>query len=206
MKLLSYLNTFLAVFLIFPSLSAQVNIDIQGGISNTNILSDKNQNANFRTDLNVFAGTSIRLEGEELVGIQLDVLYEEKGTNYIDEQFQSIFNLQYITICPLAKFDLTESFSVLVGPYFSYRARETHEIGGIQMIRDRSDYLSASDDVGLRSGFRYNFDQFFFHMSYSFGLTDIRGSNQEISYEGPVFPQGLYNKSFSVGLGFTFLD
>lgn len=206
MSLLSRFNLFLVFFLFFSSLTAQVNIDIQGGISNTNILSDKNQNANFRTDLNVFAGTSFRLEGEELVGIQLDVLYEQKGTNYIDEQYQSSFRLQYITLCPLANFDLSESFSILVGPYFSYRFRESHDIGGIQMTRGRSDYLSTSDDVGLRSGFRYNFDQFFFQVSYSFGLTDIRGSNQEISYEGPLFPEGLYNKSFSVGLGFTFQD
>ena len=204
MKVLRFSFLFAFLFFVNSMLDAQVIFDIQAGISNTGILSDKNQNANFRTDLNTFAGIAFRLEGEELVGIQLDLLYEKKGANYIDEQYQSIFNLQYVTVSPLANFQLSESLALVLGPYFSFRINESHEVNGQQLQGDKFDYLSDTDDVGLRSGFRYYFGQFFFQMHYSFGLTDIRNDYFDTSYGGPILPEGLYNKSFSVGLGYTF--
>jgi hypothetical protein len=190
--------------LIFSPVYSQVAFDLQGGISNTSILSDKNQNANFRSDLNTYVSGSIRLEGEELIGILLDVIYEKKGANYIDAQYQSVFKLQYVSLSPMASFNLSENLSIFLGPYFSLRINEDHTVNGQQTNQDKSNYLSKSDDLGLRSSFRFQFDQLFFQMSYSFGLTDIRSNSFDASYNGPNFPEGLFNKSFSIGLGYIF--
>ena len=201
--------SFISLFLFsisFSSVYSQVSFEIQGGISNTNILSDKNQNANFRTDLNTYAGTSLRFSAEDRINFQLDFLYEKKGANYVDDQYQSIFGLQYLSLSPIVNIELSKSLDIFIGPYFSYRLRENHEVNGVEIVLDRFDYLTHSDDMGLRSGFKFKFDQFFFQMCYSFGLKDIRSFNFDSPFEGPVFPEGLYNKSFSLGLGFTFTE
>ena len=191
------------LILLFSSvtLNAQVESELQIGIGNSNILSDKNLNKNFQSKLDYYLeyGVQYRPSGE--FGLQLSTLVHRKGANYTNSQGSSTFLLHYFTLVPAMNYKLNDDFQVYMGPYFSYRFKENYIVQGEKINPGFSDYQSKFSDFGIRSGISFAFDQFFFHLNYSFGITDIRNGIVSDIDAIPVFPNGLYNKNLEIGFG-----
>lgn len=184
-----------------PFLHAQVESRLQLGIANSNILSDKSLNKNFQSKLDYYIEFGINYQGAEELGMQLNALFHRKGAKYTDSQGSSTFELHYFTLMPAVNYRLSDDLQVFMGPYFSYRLKEDYIIGGERLNPNLSDYQSKFSDFGIRSGIAFSFDRFFFHLNYSFGITDIRNTTLSDSNTLPIFPEGLYNKNLEIGFG-----
>jgi hypothetical protein len=134
-------------------------------------------------------------------GIQVEALFSQKGSEFgegvIDIEDAS-FNLTYIEFPALARINFPVSpatVRVLAGPTFAFHVNETIKFGGVELDADQVDLETF--EMGFALGGAVEFKKFIVDARYTWGLTNINGSEDESEPTAK-------NNTFSISFGYRF--
>ena len=180
----------------FSSIIAQnIKYGSKIGINIANISGDETDDLNTRTSLHAGAVAEIIISDE--FSFQAELLYSAQGaksdySETLDEvtfRYTSV-KLEYINVPLLAKYYVTEGFSLEAGPQVGFLItadREFEKTDNGETETGAEDILDEIKgiDFGLNFGLGYKLDSgIFLAASYNFGLSDINdfeGTDQLIN-------------------------
>ncbi|WP_029037375.1 porin family protein [Salinimicrobium xinjiangense] len=176
---------FLAVLVCATAMNAQqLDFGAKAGVNFANLTGDDVDDIDGRTSFHVGLVSEFNLS--ERFAIQPEVLYSSQGAE--DEDIT--WKLDYVSIPIMAKFFVTEGFSLHAGPYLAFNVVSEVESEGISV--DLADE-TESVDFGAALGLGYELPMgLFFQGRYAMGLSDI-------SSEGDA-----KNGVFQLSVGFMF--
>ncbi|SHI96744.1 Outer membrane protein beta-barrel domain-containing protein [Mesonia phycicola] len=179
-----------------------VQVGVKGGVNFSNVTGDDFEGPNSRTSFN--AGFVAEIPFTERFSIQPEVLYSGQGfdidqsnqDNFLDNDGNVEYQLDYIQIPVLAKIYLVEGLSVQAGPQIGFKINEeidyqpNDDAGDI----DLEDYSETEDiDISLAAGLEYKFDNgFFIQGRYNYGFSQL------------IKDYDIHNSVFQAGIGFMF--
>lgn len=130
----------------------------------------------------------------ERLSVQPELLFSTQGAHYAFLGGSSDFKLNYINVPVLAKFYVTEGFTVEAGPQIGFLVSAKDEGNDV-----KGDFKSV--DLGFNFGAGYDFTKkFSVNLRYTLGLSDIRDS--EGSNYSPF--DGVKNSVFALSLAYKF--
>ena len=189
------------------SAQATTSFGIQGGLNIANFAQtsgnpDSNLGDFKSRNLGVF-GFVVARDFNPNVGLQVDVLYSQKGTtfdissSFIEEAAKYETRVDYIEVPILMRANVPSSsgvtFRVFGGPAFGFKVSDESfltEVG----IKDDDGTEFKSTDVSLVVGGALQFGQTFVDLRYSWGLVNI------LDAEEPEWK----TRTFGIMLGFLF--
>lgn len=179
-----------------------VQVGVKGGVNFSNVTGDDFEGPNSRTSFN--AGFVAEIPFTERFSIQPEVLYSGQGfdidqsnqDNFLDNDGNVEYQLDYIQVPVLAKIYLVEGLSVQAGPQIGFKINEeidyqpNDDAGDI----DLEDYSETEDiDISLAAGLEYKFDNgFFIQGRYNYGFSQL------------IKDYDIHNSVFQAGIGFMF--
>lgn len=155
---------------------------IKGGLNVSNLYVDDvdDENARFGFSAGVFG----EILSSEALGLQVELLYDTKGSKYESSTFGTVnqeykFNLNYLDLPILAVFKLGESVEIHAGGYAGYLLSASSSTDG--------DWGSGNDDFdkdnfrsldyGLIGGIGFNLGAAQIGARYNYGLAKIADSD-----------------------------
>ena len=171
-------------FMSFTSAQAQEktpSYGFKGGLNFSNFYTDNVDDSNILTGFN--AGLYAKFPITNSIAIQPEINYTTKGSEQIYDnavfQGTSKFNINYIEVPVLLVANLTDNFSVHVGPYAAYMvsgktSTETN-FGSSTSELDTDDFNKF--DAGISGGVGVDLDVVNFGVRYNYGLTKIGKDN-----------------------------
>ena len=186
----------------------KVTFGAKAGLNLANLTSsaDLGDNKSMRTGLHIGAVAEITIDGK--FSLQPEFLYSMQGAkyseidyDYYDYVYKSTIKYDYISIPMMAKYYVSDDFSLLAGPQISFLVNAEEE--WIESNDYDDDYgtddlksISSSVDFGLNLGGEYKLENGLnFSARYNLGLTSIIKYETESSVKNSVF-------QFSVGYFF----
>lgn len=173
-----------AVLFIATSATIQaqlLQIGVKGGVNFASQTGDAFPEQNFDKEgiTSFHAGLVAELKLLERFSIQPELLYSTQGATYKNAVSEFKNELGYISIPVMAKFYLTDSFSLEVGPQASFLVSEKNDFD----VEDAETF-----EFGLNAGLGYKITKnFFVQGRYGLGLTeasknaDIKNSTVQLS-------------------------
>lgn len=147
------------------------------------------------------AGFFVAKDFNPRAGIQVEALFSKKGAEFgegvLDIEDAS-FSLTYFEIPALARINFPvapATVRVLAGPTFAFHVNETIKFGGVELDADEIDLKTF--EMGFALGGAVEFKKFIVDARYTWGLTDINGSDDEGE---PTAKNG----TFSISFGYRF--
>jgi hypothetical protein len=144
------------------------------------------------------AGVFATLRLGDLVSIQPEALYSQKGEKFTEESVDVTLEVDYLDIPVLARFTGGRRSGLVVfgGPSFGFklRARSTFEVDGENQEEDLGDE-TKSFDLGFIAGAGIESERFFLDGRYQWGLSDMNATEDETE---------IKNRVLSVVLGIRF--
>jgi hypothetical protein len=152
--------------------SAQTKIGLKGGLAFANAkYTAGTDSETYNSIATPNFGFTLDFKGSESFNIQSGLLYSGMGGKYVDGDYSSTINVNYLSIPVLAKFKLGSGFHGYAGPQLSFllSAKDKYS-GGSDDLKDE---LRGSGVFGLFGlGYSLN-DKFGFYGEYSAGLSNI---------------------------------
>jgi len=168
------------------SINAQdINYGLKTGLNISNFIggdADRNNIFSFH------AGGFAEFELSEKFSLQPELLYSRQGS-----EAENVINIKvdYLAIPVMAKYYLSENFSLEVGPQASFLINDKAEFNDSSIPDAETD--APSFDFGINLGFGYNFNSNLFAQArYNYGITTIT--------ENP----DIRNSVFQISLGYKF--
>ncbi|OXB07879.1 porin family protein [Flavobacterium pectinovorum] len=158
-----------------------LQIGVKGGVNFASQTGDAFPEQNFdREGITSFhAGLVAEIKLLERFSVQPELLYSTQGATYKNAVTEFKNELGYISIPVMAKFYLTDSFSLEVGPQASFLVSEKNDFD----VEDGETF-----EFGLNAGLGYKITKnFFVQGRYGLGLTeasknaDIKNSTVQLS-------------------------
>ena len=179
-----------------------VQIGVKGGVNFATVSGDDFDSPDSRTSFN--AGFVAEIPFSERFSIQPEVLYSGQGfdikqseqNNFLDNDQNVEYQLDYIQVPLLAKIYLVKGLNVQAGPQIGFKINEeidaqpNDDAGDI----DLEDISETEDiDISLAAGVEYKFDSgFFIQGRYNYGFTEL------------IKDYDIHNSVYQVGVGFMF--
>ncbi len=189
----------------------EVSIGVKGGVNFAKLQGDDIEDADGRTGFHL--GAIVEIPISEKFSIQPEVMYSQQGLqsesteNGVD--FESTLKLDYINVPVMAKYFVTDAFSVEVGPQFGFRAKAEQEFevtnndGGVDFDFDSTTNIEdeiAAFDLGAAAGIGYELNSgLFFQARYIIGLSNVDDSDEDGAFE-----DDLTNSNLQLSVGFKF--
>ena len=164
--MMSKMRVWLAILLIFGAAASTSAIEVSGlGIkagANFAKLTGSDVDANWKTRTALVAGAFLTLKFNDVLAIQPEILYSQKGPKWdapLDNiAFDGTVNLSYLEIPVLVKFYIPTGATsrvhphVFVGPYFAFKmdAKLNYTWGGVS--DERTLDTIKSTDLGYVAG------------------------------------------------------
>ncbi len=172
---------------------------VKGGLNFSTVTGDGFDSPDMRTGFNVGLLAEIPVSGK--FSVQPEVLYSAKGfdaarrdqNNFLDNDQNVVYQLDYIDVPVLANIYLTDGLSVQAGPSFNFKVNEQYdyqpyEDGGNINFDQAQDF-----ELGGAAGLQYKFNNgLFLQGRYNYGFTDI--------YEN----SNTHNSVIQAGIGYLF--
>lgn len=189
----------------------EVSFGVKGGVNFAKLQGDNIEDADGRTGFHL--GAIVEIPVSEKFSIQPEVMYSQQGLQSEDNngnsRSENILKLDYINVPVLAKYYITEGFSVEAGPQFGFLTKAESEfessetIGGVTVesegTLDIEDEI-AGFDMGAAIGAGYELNSgLFFQARYIIGLSNVDDSD-----EGGLFEDDLTNSNLQLSVGFKF--
>lgn len=124
------------------------------------------------------------------LALQIELLFSKLGAevetvDYIPNNYSGKFTLDYITIPVMAKYYLSNKFTVQFGPQVGFLIYKKYELAGTKKDISR---ITNVGDFGLNVGLGYEFNNnIFIETRGSFGLTKVLsqdyGNNRNIAFQ-----------------------
>ena len=168
----------LCVMVATPALAQQFSIGPKGGLTLGDISSDQGGESSYKPGfaLGGFIGFGLT----DIVTVQPEVMFTQKGTKFTDEAFNEVITtrLDYVEIPLLIVFDIPVSGSVqpflYAGPTFAFNtlAEVTIESGGSKETVNVKDSAKTTD-LGIAFGGGVRVSDFGIEARYTAGLSNI---------------------------------
>ncbi|KIQ14019.1 porin family protein [Flavobacterium pectinovorum] len=158
-----------------------LQIGVKGGVNFASQTGDAFPEQNFDKEgiTSFHAGLVAEIKLLERFSVQPELLYSTQGATYKNAAQEFKNELGYISIPVMAKFYLTDSFSLEVGPQASFLVSEKNDFD----VEDGETF-----EFGLNAGLGYKITKnFFVQGRYGLGLTeasknaDIKNSTVQLS-------------------------
>ncbi len=179
-----------AVFAVITIVS--INAQSFGAKAGVNFAS-LNGDEDFDGRTSFFVGAVVEFEISESFSLQPELLYSSQGakSSFSEDgfDFEAKYKLDYLNIPIMAKYYVTEGFSIEAGPQvgFLLSAKADYEEDGESDSEDIKDDLS-SVDFGLNFGLGYKLDSGLnFGARYNLGLSNVADSEGDIDIKNGVF-------------------
>ena len=167
------------------------NYGVKGGLNLTNLRGD------FDTDLRAsfHGGVYGNYMLSDQWGVQAELLYSGQGAD--DENNSDIkYQLRYLNLPILAKYYVTDAFSVELGPQFGFLLDSDTDVIDVEVD---SDDLYKDFDFSVAAGVNYELEMGLnFGARYNFGVTDIADSNVFFGNDA------IRNNVIQISVGYTF--
>lgn len=150
-----------------------------------------------------YVGAVAEIKFNDKFSVQPELVYSAQGVKQefsetfmnVTMSYKNTTKLDYINIPILAKYYITEGFSLEAGPQFSFLVKAEDKAEGQK--EDIKKYTN-SFDFGIGAGLAYDLaNGFFANARYNFGLTDVAKEKEEGS-------KSVNNGVIQVGVGYKF--
>jgi len=182
--------TALIAVITMVSVSAQ-NFGAKAGVNFASLNGDDAEDFDGRTSFHI--GAVVEFEISETFSFQPELMYSSQGaeSSFSEEGFdyEMKIKLDYLNIPLMAKYYVTEGFSIEAGPQvgFLLSAKLEYEADGDSESEDIKDELS-SIDFGLNFGLGYKLDSGLnFGARYNLGLSNVDDSDDDMDLKNGVF-------------------
>jgi hypothetical protein len=149
--------------------------------------------------LGLVAGVFATLRMGDLVSIQPEALYSQKGEKFTEDGVDVTLELDYLDIPVLARFTGSSRSGLVVfgGPSFGFklRARSTFDVEGEEIEDEDLGDDVESFDLGFIAGAGIESPKFFIDGRYQWGLSNINATEDE---------EEVKHRVLSVVVGFRF--
>ncbi|AKD02606.1 hypothetical protein PKOR_05060 [Pontibacter korlensis] len=173
------------------SRSPNSGIGIKGGVSLANVHgSDKDKFGNVSNHTSFHAGVFAQFGFGDFFSLQPELLYSRKGF----ERQDSVFRYDYLEVPVLAVFNITNNFSVHLGPQVGVMVSAKHEDQEI----DLEPYNAF--DYGASAGLEGQVGRFRLGTRYVHSLGDLRKEDSS----GNSIDENIMNGVIQVYLGVSF--
>ncbi|OUR97636.1 hypothetical protein A9Q86_15600 [Flavobacteriales bacterium 33_180_T64] len=185
MKKLLLVSTIVILGMTNSMMAQNVNFGLKTGLNISNFTGgDADRNSLFGFHIGGFAEFKIN----ENFSLQPELLYSTQGS---EAENLAKIKVDYLVIPLMAKYYLSEKFSIEVGPQASFLINDKAEFNDGSIADSEID--ASSFDFGLNVGVGYNFSSHLFaQVRYNYGITTV-GENPDIR-----------NSVFQISLGYKF--
>lgn len=182
-----------AVILMGSYVQAQdFNYGVKGGLNLSNLRGDLDTDLRFSFHGGVYGNYMF----SDLWGVQAELLYSGQGAE--DEDNSDIeYQLSYLNLPILAKYYVTEAFSIELGPQFGFLLDSDTDVDDDSEID--TDDLYKDFDFSVAAGLNYELEMGLnFGARYNFGVTDNADSEAFFGNDA------VRNSVMQVSVGYTF--
>ncbi len=176
---------------------SQVKFGLKGGLNVTEISMEMDGfSKSPDSRMGAVAGAFVNLRLSNSIGIQPELLYSMKGSNF---EADVVTKLDYLSVPVMVKYYFG-GFNLQAGPMFDFLLSAEEEYDGEE--EDLKDIVKGMD-LGLGFGLGYELPLgLSFDARYMIGLSDINDSNDESEMEFQKVE--IKNKGFQITMGFAF--
>jgi long-subunit fatty acid transport protein len=179
--------------------NAQVTFGAKAGVNFSDITGERVDSFDGRTSFHF--GVVAEIEISEKFSFQPELIYSSQGSDYSEdfdgESFDGTVKVDYLNLPLIAKYYVTEGFSVEAGPQIGFllSAKDEYE----DEEDDIKDFLKGTD-FGINLGLGYKLDNgLFFSARYNLGLTDNLDVD-DFETDGAEYK----NSVIQIGVGYFF--
>ncbi|GAA4810445.1 porin family protein [Litoribaculum gwangyangense] len=180
---------------------SQINFGIKGGMNFSLIVGDDTDN--FDGKIGFHLGGVLEFPISEKFSLQPELLYSLQGDKSTFDGMEIKFKLDYLNLPMMAKYYVTEGFSLEAGPQVGFLMSAEAEGGGISLdIKD----IIKDVDFGLNFGVGYELaNGLNFSGRYYVGISNIVENSGSILGE-PVDADQIKNQNnvFQLSIGYFF--
>ncbi len=192
--------TGIVIFFATLTHAQQVQFGVKAGANFATLSGDSGEVLDLTMRTSFHLGATAEIMFSDKFSLQPQLLYSAQGTDYenADAAITGVLKLDYINIPILAKFYITEGFSVQAGPQIGFllSANNKLEFAGDTQEEDVKDIFKGID-FGLNFGLGYKLPSgLFFDASYNLGFSNVNDIGDDDDKNGVI--------QLSVGYLFNF--
>ena len=176
----------------------ELKVGIKAGINYSNVYSESGDGYVADGKVGFAGGVFVSIPLNELVGIQPELLYSQKGFKTEGTFFDGEITSSYLDLPILLQIKPTENISLLAGPQFSYLLSTKYELNGFSAIDEEDlDDNNNRATLGISAGVDFTVQNFLISARGSWDLSKVNKDNStsDINYK---------NQLFQVTLGYRF--
>ena len=176
----------------------ELKVGIKAGINYSNVYSESGDGYVADGKVGFAGGVFVSIPLNELVGIQPELLYSQKGFKTQGTFFDGEITSSYLDLPILLQIKPTENISILAGPQFSYLLSTKYELNGFSAIDEEDlDDNNNRATLGISAGVDFTVQNFLISARGSWDLSKVNKDNStsDINYK---------NQLFQVTLGYRF--
>jgi opacity protein-like surface antigen len=191
----------IAVLSFSVSTAQKVNFGVKGGLNVSTLTGDVED---LDPKIGFHLGGFAEIKLNEKFSIQPELMFSTQGAKaeYIDDfegfavNIEENLKINYIVLPIMAKYYVSEKFSIQAGPQIGFLISAKDEITASFEGESQSEEIDIKDetksiDFGLNLGFGYNFtDKLFADARYNIGLSSIP-DDSEVDVKNGVFQLSL---------------
>ncbi|MGC4129574.1 MAG: porin family protein [Bergeyella sp.] len=193
---------FLGMAIAASSLTFAQSFGIKGGMNLSTISDDTDLNQ--KSKVGYYAGAFVNLPLAESFSLQPEVLYNNLGAKFTEDEDSATLNLDYISVPVMFQYNLVPEFYLEAGPEFGFLVNSKVKSDNALVeavgneIYKKDNLNSFNFGVGLGAGFNFT-KNVGLSARYVAGFTDFTKENSDADDDAKN-----RNNTFQVGLNFKF--
>ena len=176
----------------------ELKVGIKAGINYSNVYSESGDDYVADGKVGFAGGVFVSIPLNQLVGIQPELLYSQKGFKTEGTFFDGKVTSNHLDLPVHLQIKPTENISLLVGPQLSYLLSTKYEINGLSLV-DEEDLEDENNRAtfGISAGVDFTVQNFLISARGSWDLSKFNKDNStsDINYK---------NQLFQITLGYRF--
>ena len=176
----------------------ELSFGIKAGINYSNVYSESGDGYVADGKVGFAGGLFVSIPLNELIGVQPELLYSQKGFKTEGTFFDGQITSSYLDLPIHLQIKPTENISILAGPQFSYLLSTKYELNGFSAIDEEDlDDNNNKATVGISAGVDFEIQNFLISARGSWDLNKVNKDNStsDINYK---------NQLFQITLGYKF--
>lgn len=176
----------------------ELSFGIKAGINYSNVYSESGDGYVADGKVGFAGGVFVSIPLNELIGVQPELLYSQKGFKTEGTFFDGQITSSYLDLPIHLQIKPTENISILAGPQFSYLLSTKYELNGFSAIDEEDlDDNNNKATVGISAGVDFEVQNFLISARGSWDLSKVNKDNStsNINYK---------NQLFQITLGYKF--